>query len=187
MKMVTDRTSPRYRFDKKYEISLSTMEDWEEGRANLPDDGDNWFADGSKDREGAEAGVCGKNSDTRLVFPLGPHSTVLQTEIAVILQCAHAAQNHGRSRNIRICSDSRAAITTLDKSVTTSTLVWECYEALNKLAEDNRVTVLWIPGHKGIKGNETADRLAKLATKKSETIWSRTSNRYFEQVGHRRH
>ena len=142
------------------------MEDWRVGRAHLPGDGDNWFTDGSKNREGAGAGVYGKNSDTRLMVPLGPHSTVLQTEIAAILQCAHAAQNHGRNRNIRICSDSRAAITTLDKSVTTSTLAWECYEALNKLADDNRVTVLWIPGHRGIKGNETADRLAKLATKK---------------------
>ena len=58
---------------------------------------------------------------------------------------------------------SRAAITTLGKSVTTSALVWECYEALNKLAEDNQVTVLWSAGHRGIKSNETADRLAKLA------------------------
>ena len=53
--------------------------------------------------------------------------------------------------------------------MTTSTLVWECYKALNKLAEDNQVTVLWTPGHRGIKGNETADRLAKLATKKNPT------------------
>ena len=75
--------------------------------------------------------------DINLVAPLGPHSTVLQTEIAAILQCACVARNYGRGRNIRICSDSRAAITTLDKSVTTSMLVWECYEALNKLAKDN--------------------------------------------------
>ena len=44
---------------------------------------------------------------------------------------------------------------TLGKLVTTSTLVWECHVALNKLAEDNQVTVHWIPGHRGIKGNES--------------------------------
>ena len=54
--------------------------------------------------------------------------------------------------------------------MTTSRLVWECYEALNKLAKDNQVTVLQTSGHKGIKGNETADRLAKLATKQNPTV-----------------
>ena len=53
--------------------------------------------------------------------------------------------------------------------MTTSTLVWECYEALNKLAEDKQVTVLWTPGHRGIKGKETADRLTKLVTKQNPT------------------
>ena len=108
------------------------MEDWKVGRAHLPGDGDNWFADGSKNKESAGAGFYGNNSDTSLVVPLGPHSTVFQTEIVAILQCASVARNYGRGRNVRICSDNRAAITTLGKSVTTSTLVWECYEALNK-------------------------------------------------------
>ena len=139
------------------------------GRAHLPGDKDNWFAGGSKNREGAAASVYGKKKDTSLVFSLAPHSTVLQTEIAAILQWACKAWNYGQSRNIRICSDSRAAITRLGKSVTTSTLVWECYEALNKLAEDNQVTVLWTPEHRGIKGNERADRLAKLGTKQNLT------------------
>ena len=40
---------------------------------------------------------------------------------------------------------------------------------MNKLAEDNQVTVHWIPEHRGIKGNETADRLAKLASKQNFT------------------
>ena len=145
------------------------MEDWKESRAHLPGDGDNWFADGSKNREGTGAGVYVKNSDMSLTVPLGPHSIVLQTEIAAILQCARKAQDHGHGRNIRICSDSRAAVMTLDKSVTISMLDWECFEALKKLAEDNQVTVLWIPGHRGIKGNEIADRLAKLAARENLT------------------
>ena len=76
----------------------------------------NWFADGSKNREVAEAGVYRKNSDTNLTVPLGPHSIVLQTDIAVILQCARKVQDHGHGRNIHICSDSRAAVTILDES-----------------------------------------------------------------------
>ena len=67
MKMVRDRTSPRYLFDKRYKVSLSTIEDWRVGHEHLPGNGDNWFADGSKNREGAGAGVYGKNSDTSLV------------------------------------------------------------------------------------------------------------------------
>ena len=32
---------------------------------------------------------------------------------------------------------------------------------LNKLGEKNKVTVAWIPGHRGFEGNELADKLAK--------------------------
>ena len=135
LKMVRDRTSPRYLFDKRYKISLSTMKDWRVGRAHLPGDGDNWFVDGSKNMEGAGTGVYGKNSDTSLVVPLGPHSTVLQTAIAAILRSACIARNHGRGRNIRICSDSRAAITTLGKSVTTSTLVMGMLRSIEQRSE----------------------------------------------------
>ena len=92
MEMVRDRTSPRYLFDEKYKVSLSTIEDWKVGRAHLPGDGDNWFAYDSKNREGTGAGVYGKNSNTSLVVPLGPHSTVLQTAIAAILRSACIAR-----------------------------------------------------------------------------------------------
>jgi ribonuclease HI len=32
---------------------------------------------------------------------------------------------------------------------------------LDKLAEHNTVQLIWVPGHKGIVGNETADQLAR--------------------------
>ena len=69
------------------------MGDWKVGLARLPGDVDNWFADGSKKREGSGAGIYGKTSDTSLTVSLGPHSTVLQIEIAAILQWACQAQN----------------------------------------------------------------------------------------------
>ena len=37
----------------------------------------------------------------------------------------------------------------------------ECREALQQLADLNRVTLIWIPGHEGIAGNERADELAR--------------------------
>ena len=46
---------------------------------------------------------------------------------------------------------------------------WDLYSTLNNLAEDNQVTVFWIPGHRGIKGDEIADRLAKLAARQNRT------------------
>ena len=70
------------------------------------------------------AGGYENNSDTSLVVPLGPQSTVLQTEIAVILQCACKARNYDRGRNIRICSDSRAAITALLRPEQKARVVW---------------------------------------------------------------
>jgi ribonuclease HI len=37
-------------------------------------------------------------------------------------------------------------------------LVEECQEALSALATLNEVTLIWVPGHHGILGNEMADK-----------------------------
>jgi ribonuclease HI len=63
-----------------------------------------------------------------------------------------------------ILSDSQAAIKPLDSYRINSKLVWDCHQSLAKLAEHNRVQLIWITGHEGIEGNETADQLAKLGS-----------------------
>jgi hypothetical protein len=43
----------------------------------------------------------------------------------------------------------------------TSGLVAECLDALSALDSLNEVTLVWVPGHCGIPGNEEADKLAR--------------------------
>ena len=46
----------------------------------------------------------------------------------------------------------------------TSRLVAECLDALSALASLNKVNLAWVPGHRGISGNEEADKLARQAS-----------------------
>ena len=54
---------------------------------------------------------------------------------------------------IGICSDSQVALRALGVLAICSQLVRECKEALERLAECNRLRLLWVPGHTGIRGN----------------------------------
>jgi ribonuclease HI len=42
-----------------------------------------------------------------------------------------------------------------------SQLLWECKQNLIYLAKRNKVTLVWVPGHRGIAGNEKAGALAR--------------------------
>ena len=62
---------------------------------------------------------------------------------------------------IVICSDSQSAIEAISSPLVNSRLVLECKMRLNSLGVHNEVTLMWVPGHEGIRGNETADELAR--------------------------
>jgi hypothetical protein len=66
-----------------------------------------------------------------------------------------------RGTNLVHRSDSQAAIEALVKYQITSKLVWDCHQSLIQLARHNRVQLIWVPGHEGTVGDETADQLAR--------------------------
>jgi ribonuclease HI len=96
---------------------------------------------------------------------LGKFATVFQTEICAILQCAYENIRRAyKHKWILIFSDSQAALKALSSLKVTSGLVAECRDALSALASSNEVTLMWLPGHCGIPGNEEADKLSSEAS-----------------------
>jgi len=69
-----------------------------------------------------------------------------------------------KNKRILIFSDSQAALKVPSNPKVTSGLVAECLGALSALASLNEVTLAWVPGHRGIPGNEEADKLARQAS-----------------------
>jgi ribonuclease HI len=95
-------------------------------------------------------------------IPMDSLSTVFSAKVMAVLMCTELLLTKNlMRRRIHICSDSKAALVALVKTTTVSSLVWECMHMLGKLSEFNKVTLVWIPEHQGILGNEEADRLAK--------------------------
>uniref|UniRef100_UPI002FDBDCFB RNase H family protein n=1 Tax=Streptomyces sp. IBSBF 2390 TaxID=2903533 RepID=UPI002FDBDCFB len=60
-----------------------------------------------------------------------------------------------------ICVDSQAAIKALSSVRITSSLVKDCKSVLNNLGGLCDLTIMWVPGHTYIQGNEDADLLAR--------------------------
>jgi ribonuclease HI len=98
-------------------------------------------------------------------FSLGKFASVFQTEIYAILLCVYENIRRAyKNKRILIFSDRQAAIKALSGPKVISRLVEKCQEALFALATRNEVTLAWVPGHRGIPGNEMADKLAKQAS-----------------------
>jgi ribonuclease HI len=93
---------------------------------------------------------------------LDKFASVFQTEIYAILLCAYENIRRAyKNKQILIFSDSQAALKALSGPKVISRLVEECQEALFVLKTLNEVTLVWVPGHHGIPGNEMADKPAK--------------------------
>jgi ribonuclease HI len=160
--MGTDRMIPRYVLHKPFKVHLSSRHESKNGFNPDNKGGLVWYTDGSKTNEGTGAMVYKWGSGRWHNFSLGHHTTVFQAEIYAIKACIMENIEKGyKGRTIYILSDSQAAIKALNNFQINSKLVWDCHQSLMRLAEHNRVQLIWVPGHLGIDGNEKADQLAR--------------------------
>jgi hypothetical protein len=162
--MRSDHTIPIFNFSKCFDVVIDA-EYWRNKDPSFPEDVLVWYTDGSRTDSGTGSGIQGIRPNRGYCFPLRKYATIFQTEIYAILQCTYGNMRRAyRNKRILIFSDSQSALKALNGPKVTSRLVSECLEALSALADLNKVTLIWVPGHRGICGNEQAGKLARQAS-----------------------
>jgi ribonuclease HI len=148
-------------------VEIKSREDWRRGLIRPPGDAICCYTDGSRMLGRTGAGYLiqppGRPNKER-TLPLGRYPTVPQAEVFALLSAARALRTQPGILPINIYSDSLSSLQSLQSAWKQSSLMGECFEALNTLAMERPVTVHWIPAHSGYTGNERVDQIAKRAT-----------------------
>lgn len=148
--------------NRRFLVRFPTRDEWNDNLLSGEDF--NFYTDGSLRGGLAGSGVFSESTDpsTTVSLRLGTDISVFQAEVLAISICAkYCLENDYSDRRINICSDSQAALKAVESWHFSSKLVLECRNALQELSRLNVVTLLWVPGHSNILGNEEADHLAR--------------------------
>jgi ribonuclease HI len=161
LSMPSDVMETEYRFERNFETFFPDREEFSEG--DVPVKGDvAIFTDGSKDEGGTGAGIWCEELGLNISIPLGKYPTVFQSEALAVGESCDVATGQGVvDKDVVIYSDSRSALRALSSCKFSARSVLKSRLALETLAERNKVSLMWVPGHSGIEGNEKADVLAR--------------------------
>jgi len=164
LEMPCDLIHPTFRFDKSFRVNIPKREDWSSLSNIITENALSWYTDGSRNHLSGAGYYCSQPQHNESI-PLGKYASVFQAEVTGILNsCLEIIKRNRFKTPIFICTDSQAAIKSLTKNKITSALILECRDALEMISRQNQTSLVWVPGHSGIEGNEIADELAKTAS-----------------------
>ena len=130
------------------------------------------YTDGSAtnaEKCGSGALIINVNTEEEhsLSHPAGNFGSSFRAESVALLHALTWLKLHQAQGNIRILTDSKSLVVDLAAGVnkTKSNLrdnIWTHLKDLS--ANDRTIIIQWIPGHCGLPGNESADRLANIGS-----------------------
>ena len=128
------------------------------------------YTDGSKSKYQnlyrVASGLYIPNLDIRFSYRIDNIHSIMIAELFSIYKALAWVKENLQPSHIVLLSDSKAAIQLLDTNSIENKLVIDCLSITRQLSLDNfEITIQWIPSHIGIESNETADKIAKEATK----------------------
>ncbi|KAJ8917703.1 hypothetical protein NQ315_005152 [Exocentrus adspersus] len=110
------------------------------------------------------AGIYLENSGAQQSYSLSSYATVFQAVFAILMVAQREDVKKYAEEKIFICSNSEAALRAICSPRTRLMLVQECGDALESLARQKEVGLVWVPGHMGIPRNKRVDQLARLGS-----------------------
>ena len=145
------------------------------------------YTDGSKTDMHVGTGVVAVKNSKEIYIEarrLGKECSVFQAEllgISIAVDWIKRRANEYKSYAIHV--DSKAALFSIANKYTTQPIAVNIRKALIELRNSTYISLHWVRGHSGIRGNERADYLAKIvASHKSNTEYTHLPRARVKQI-----
>lgn len=167
--MRTDFILPRKVPPAKFTVYNPSKSDWKQ---NTIDDEISIYTDGSKLKTGVGAGIyyIYEKNIFEYSYKLPDYCDSYQAEVLAIIKGAEEIKSKEiKNRNVSIYTDCKSALKNINNSVVLYTrLELKCRNILQEISCHNTVRLVYVPSHSKIKGNEKADKIAKVGANSTD-------------------